>query len=99
MAYIRVVYKKEDYGFDYVPSQKLDTLMMGEEITHFYRPVEKRWISIKFDSVRGSGGLYEGSERRGILIRPYPELEKAGKDEKKRSPNWLKGLWGEIGKS
>ena len=94
MAYIWVVYKKEDYGFDYVPSQKLDTLMMGEEITHFYRPAEKRWISIKFDSVRGSGGLYEGSERRGIVIRVHRE-----KDENKRSPIWLKGLWQEIGKS
>ena len=99
MPYIRVVYKNGDSDFDYVSSHTLDPLMMGEEITHFYRPAEKRWISIKFDSVRGSGGLYEGSERRGIIIRPYPELEKAGKEEKKRSPNWLKGLWGEIGKS
>lgn len=99
MAYIRVVYKNEDCDFDYVSSQRLDALMMGDLITHFYRLAEKRWISIKFDLVRGSGGLYEGPERRGINIRPHPELEKIGKDENKRSPNWLKGLWREIGKS
>jgi len=42
MAYIRVVYKNEDYGFDYVPSHRFEALMIGDEITHFYRPVEKR---------------------------------------------------------
>ena len=42
MAYIRVVYKKEDYGFDYVPSQKLEALMMGDEITHFLSAGRKK---------------------------------------------------------
>jgi hypothetical protein len=99
MAYIRVIYKKENYGFDYVSSRRLDTLIMGDEITHFYRPAEKRWISIKFDPVRGNGGLYEGTERRQIIDRPNEEVQKIGKDERKRSPNWLKDLWLEIGRS
>ena len=99
MAYIRVVYKNEAYGFDYVPSHRFEALMIADEITHFYRSAEKGWISTKFDRIRGSGGTYEGPERRGVIIRSSPELEKKGKDEKKRSPNWLNGLWGEIGKS
>jgi hypothetical protein len=99
MAYIRVVYRKEKYGFDYVSGNWLDTLIVGDEITHFYRPAEKRWISIKFDPVRGTGGLYQGPERRGIINRPDEEVQKTGKDERIGSSNWLKGLWWDIGKS
>ncbi len=98
MAYIRVIYRKEKYGFDYVSSGWLDALIMGDEITHFYRPSEKRWISIKFDPVRGTGGLYQGPERRGIFNRPDEEVQKTGKDERNRSSNWLKGVWRDIGK-
>jgi len=96
MAYIRVVYNNEDTGFDYVPSHRLEALIIEEEISHFYRPAEERWISIKFDRVKGSGEIYEGPERRGIISRTHQGLEK---DENKRSPIWLKGLWREIGKS
>jgi hypothetical protein len=98
MAYIRVVYRKEKYDFDYVSDKWLDTLIMGDKITHFYRPAEKRWISIKFDRVRGSGGVYQGPERRGIINRPEEEAQNTGKDKRNRSSNWLKGLWGDIGK-
>jgi len=65
MAYIRVVYRTERCGFDYVSGRRLDILILADEITHFYRPAEKRWINIRLDPVRGSGGLYEGLERRG----------------------------------
>ena len=47
MAYIRVVYRKEKYGFDYVSSKGLDTLIMEDQITHFYRPAEKSSPEIK----------------------------------------------------
>jgi len=98
MAYIRVVYRREKYGFDYVSSRRLDSLITGDEITHFYRPVEKKWINIRLDPVRGSGGLYQGPERRDIIIRPEG-AEKIGKDERNRPLHWLKGLWRDIGKS
>ena len=98
MPYIRVVYKNGKSDFDYVPSSRLETMLMEDEITHFYRPAEKRWVSTKFDLVRGNGGIYEGPERRGIVIKPDPELKKM-KNENKQSANWLKGLWQEIGRS
>ena len=99
MAYIRVVYRKERYcGFDYVFSERIDTLIKGDEITHFYRPAEKRWISIKFDPVRGSGGLYQGPERRGIINRPEERVQKTGKDKRNGSSSWLIGLYRDIGK-
>jgi len=98
MAYIRVVYRKENYGFEYVPGPWLDSLIKGDEITHFYRPAEKRWINIKFDPVRGSGGLYQGPERRRTINRPDEKVKKAGKDERNRSSSWLEELWRDIGK-
>ncbi len=88
MAYIRVVYRKK--GFDYVPSGLLDVLIRLNEVTHFYRPSEKRWISIKFDPVRGTGGFYRGPERRGGLQSPAGEKEE-------RDPQWLEKLWRQIG--
>ena len=98
MAYIRVVHKKGNYGFEYVPSQWLDTLIKGDEITHFYRPAEKRLINIKFDPVRGSGGLYQGPERRQIINRPDKKVQKTGRDERNRSSSWLESLWRDIQK-
>jgi hypothetical protein len=86
MAYIRVAYKKRDVDFDYVPGNRLDTLIARDEISHFFRPAEKRWVSIKFDAVRGEGGDgYQGPERR----RNDLTIRAAGED-------WLEGLWRQI---
>jgi hypothetical protein len=91
MAYIRVAYKKKDIDFDYVPGRRLNTLIARDEISHFFRPAEKRWVSIKFDAVRGEGGDgYQGPERRrnDNTIRAGGE-EAPGED-------WLEGLWRQI---
>jgi hypothetical protein len=86
MAYIRVAYKTKDIDFDYVPGNRLDTLIAQDEITHFFRPAEKRWVSVKFDAVRGAGGDgYQGPERRGN----DNTIRAAGKD-------WLESLWRQI---
>jgi len=98
MAYIRVIYKKERDGFDYVSSERLDTLIMGEEISHFYRPAERRWINIKLDPLRGKGGFYQGPDRRRIINRPDEEVQETKTAERNRSSNWLEGLWRDIGK-
>ena len=55
MAYIRVAYRTKDSDFDYVPGNRLNALISRGEISHFFRPAEKRWVSIKFDAVRGDG--------------------------------------------
>jgi hypothetical protein len=100
MAYIRVAYKKKDIDFDYVPGNRLDTLIDQDEISHFFRPAEKRWVSIKFDAVRGEGGDgYQGPERR----RPDPAVRVAEKETETSSlseavsaKDWLESLWRQI---
>ena len=54
MPHIRVINKTGK--FDYVSGDLLDSLIKLDEITHFYRASEKRWINIKFDPIRGRGG-------------------------------------------
>jgi hypothetical protein len=86
MAYIRVAYKTKDIDFDYVPGRRLHTLIAQDEISHFFRPAEKRWVSVKFDTVRGAGGDgYQGPERR----RNDNTTRAASKD-------WLDNLWRQI---
>ncbi len=95
MPLIRIVYRANQYGFDYVASNLLDSLIMQDEITHFYRPSERRWINIRLDSVRGSGGGYQGPERRGKDKEPKligKRRLKAGA----HSSDWLEGLWREV---
>ncbi len=70
MPLIRVVYRAGEYGFDYVASNLLDSLIMQDEITHFYRPSEGRWIDVRIDPARSRGGGYQGPERRGKDNRP-----------------------------
>jgi hypothetical protein len=92
MPLIRVVYRVNEYGFDYVASDLLDTLIRQDEITHFYRPAEKRWINIKLDPIRSSGGGYQGLERRG----KDKGLKSTGKGRFKAEAcgsDWLEGLW------
>ena len=66
MLHIRVIYKKGN--FDYVSGDLLDSLIKLDEITHFYRGSENRWINIKLDPIRGRGGgrCYLGPGRRKI---------------------------------
>jgi hypothetical protein len=91
MAYIRVIYKARRYKFDFVSSNQLDQLIARDEITHFYRPSEKRWVNVKLDPVRRRGGWYQGSERRRANDRVKSK-------ERKGSPKgyWIEGLWQDI---
>jgi hypothetical protein len=93
MPLIRVVYRAGEYGFDYVTSELLDSLITQDEITHFYRPSENRWIDIRIDPVRGSGGGYQGPERRG----KDNSSESIGKKGRLKAgapcSDWLEGLW------
>jgi len=99
MAYIRVVYKTKDRDFDYVPTDLLGTMITRDEITHFYRPSEKKWVSIKFDPVRGTGaeGSYQGPERRMGDNNLRLEVQKRERSiREKRESNWLESLWRHI---
>jgi hypothetical protein len=64
MAYIRVIYRTRKKNFDYVPGHLLDALIKNDEITHFYRPSERRWIDVKFDVIRTTEEGYKGPRRR-----------------------------------
>jgi hypothetical protein len=66
MPPIRVIYKTGNS--DYVSGGFLDSLIKLDEITHFYRASENRWINIKLDPIRGGGGggRYPGPGRRRI---------------------------------
>jgi hypothetical protein len=100
MAYIRVAYKTKNVDFDYVPGNRLEVLIARDEISHFFRPAEKKWVSIKFDAVRGEGGdEYQGPERR----RNDHPLRAAGKEaenhpssEETSDKDWLEELWRQI---
>ncbi len=60
---LRVQYHNNEYN--YVSSSMLDKLIADEEISKFYRPSEKRWITPGIDPVRTVNPLaYEGLERR-----------------------------------
>jgi hypothetical protein len=98
MAYIRVVYKSNRY-FDYVSGCLLDLLITRDEITHFYRPSERKWISIRFDPVRGIGGRYGGPERRRTGMGSSGEELETGRDSLRAGEHrkdWLQNLWQHI---
>ncbi len=92
--YLRVVYKKK--SFDYIPADRLSMLITLDEITHFYRPSEKRWVSVRFDAIRGAGGRYNGPERRCFVGKRQTAEERAGEES---SRNWLDHLWQHIATS
>ena len=95
MPLIRVLYAVEKYDFDYVSSELLGTLIAQDRITHFYRPSERRWVNIRLDPIRGSGGGYQGPERRGKDKGPKARRKehlKAGA----RCSDWLEGLWRQV---
>jgi hypothetical protein len=93
MPLIRVVYRNEGHDFDYVTCDCLDTLIMQDEITHFFRPSEKKWVNIRLDPVRGSGGGYQGPERRGRVNNPKSNEEKRRLDAEATHTAWLEDLW------
>ncbi len=96
MPLIRIVYRANKYGFDYVTGGQLDTLIALDGITHFYRPSERRWINIRLDPVRGNGGEYQGPERRGKNDKPASIGEKRRLNSGRRCSDWLEGLWQEV---
>ncbi len=91
MPYIRVTYKNEKYDFDYVHTHQIAHLIAQDEITHFFRPSEKRWVNVRFDKIRGSGGSYQGSERR-MGNRPRLKEEQRSNGNT-RDENWMEHLW------
>jgi hypothetical protein len=93
MPLIRVVYRAKEYFFDYVPSDLLESLITQDQITHFYRLSEERWVSIRLDPVRGSGGGYQGPERRRTEPKPNLNIEKGCLHAEARGSIWLEGLW------
>lgn len=65
---IRVVRTQyHDNSYVYVPASALQALIASKTIVRFYRPIEQRWVDIVIDPVRGSGGLYNGPERRFFI--------------------------------
>ncbi len=86
MSLLRVIYRIEEHHFDYVSSEVLDTLIVREEISHFYRPSEKRWINVRLDFIRGTGGKYNGPERRRLAV---PKEKTSSKED---YPRWLERL-------
>jgi hypothetical protein len=59
---IKVIYKNSK--FDMVKPFYLDKLILEDEIKMFLR--SGKWVAIGVDPLRGPGGLYKGTERRGI---------------------------------
>lgn len=93
MPLIRVVYRNEGHDFDYVTYDRLNTLITQDEITHFFRPSEKKWVNIRLDPVRGSGGGYQGPERRGMGNKPKSIEEKIRLEAETDYTAWLEDLW------
>ncbi len=91
MAYIRVTYRAKKYKFDLVSDDQLDHLIARGEITHFYRPSEKRWVDVRSDPVRQREGWYQGAERRRNKGGVKPEKQKENTDG-----CWIESLWQDI---
>jgi hypothetical protein len=96
MPLIRVFYRNEGHDFDYVTCAQLDTLIMQDEITHFFRPSERKWVNIRLDPVRGSGGEYQGRERRGTVNKPKSIEGKGLLNKGAPYSDWLEGLWRRV---
>ncbi|MDP8218798.1 MAG: hypothetical protein P9M03_08740 [Candidatus Theseobacter exili] len=62
---MRVQYKNGWY--DYLHDRVFNHEIALKNIRRFYRPSEKRWVTIGVDAIRGMSGVaYDGPERRGI---------------------------------
>ena len=62
MRHIEVEYQDGSHAF--VDDHSLENLIKSNRIKQFFRPSEKRWITIGIDAVRSSKGNYCGTERR-----------------------------------
>jgi hypothetical protein len=103
MPYIRVAYKTEDRAFDCVSENHLEILIARDEISHFFRPSEKRWVNPRLDPIRAENeNSYRGRERRtrGRSILPADlERERPAIGGKSNSASWLDGFWRKIEES
>jgi hypothetical protein len=51
--------------YDYVSAQMIDDLIAQKQIIMFYRPSQRRWVDVEWDSIRReSARRYDGIERR-----------------------------------
>jgi hypothetical protein len=57
---IKVIYQNDKH--DMVKPIMLNTLLFANKIKKFLR--SEGWISVGIDNIRGTGGYYEGPERR-----------------------------------
>ncbi|NWF54936.1 MAG: hypothetical protein HXY45_09105 [Syntrophaceae bacterium] len=62
MRHIEVKYQDGTHTF--VDDYLLDSLIRSGQIQQFYRPSEKRWVSIGIDPIRATPSHYTGGERR-----------------------------------
>ncbi len=63
MRHIEVEYLDGRHAF--IDNYFLQSLIDSNQIIRFFRPSEKRWITIGIDTVRSRKGNYWGFERRG----------------------------------
>ena len=77
MRHIEVEYPDGGHGF--IDDFLLEGLINAKRIVRFFRPSEKRWISIGIGPVRSSGRNYCGLERRrtGRIEEMIPLRERA----------------------
>ena len=94
MSYIRVIYKSKIYDFDYVSTTQLGSLIARDEITHFFRPSERRWVNVRCEEIRGNGGFYQGPERRKNATAQLEEEQRSNKSM--RNENWMEKLWSDC---
>jgi hypothetical protein len=92
MAYIRVIYRTKQNDFDYVSGDQLDTLINGDEITHFYRPSEKRWVNVKCDPIRAAEDPSPGLGRRKTDTFIERRIKKQPTNPGRDSTNWVEAL-------
>jgi hypothetical protein len=62
VRHIEVEYQDGVHAF--VDDYSLENLIQSNRIRQFYRPSEKRWITVGIDPVRRGKGHYYGMERR-----------------------------------
>jgi len=62
VRHIEVEYPDGRHAF--IDDYLLEGLIRSKQITQFFRPSEKRWITIGIEPVRTRAGNYRGTERR-----------------------------------
>jgi hypothetical protein len=62
MRHVEVRYQNDTHAF--IDDYLLEDLIRSKQIKQFFRPSEKRWITIGIDPVRMGKSFYLGKERR-----------------------------------